>query len=201
MGPQAVIPEQSLSSTTIDGNFIGARARAIVSPDDYIVRDWEDGGIAFNDPSEGLMYQQWHGYIAGNEIRIGPVDGTATVIHTADNLEEMSFTFDQNMRPVIAYVADGVSYLRWYDSQAAAQVVTNFGEDMKTPRVTLDDKRATQLGVSDVILAYIRNGALYYRQQRDRFGVEYHLGDTDYYLLRIGMTDKLRLQFNLRYTL
>ena len=43
------------------------------------------------------------------------------------------------------------------------------------PRVTLDDKRRGQTSSSDVILAYLRAGSLYYRQQRDRYLTEYLL--------------------------
>ena len=96
-------------------------------------------------------------------------------------------------------VDNGRIYLRWYDSQAAQYVTTDFGLG-KNPRLTLDDKRQTQIGNSDVIFAYIRDGSVYYRMQRDRFQTEYQIASglaSSLVLRNIGMATNWRLQFEL----
>jgi hypothetical protein len=70
--------------------------------------------------------------------------------------------------------------------------------DVITPKCSLDDKRQLQVSRSDIILAYIREGALYARQQRDRFDTEYLLkSDVGGYLRRIGMNVQQRFQFDI----
>jgi hypothetical protein len=89
---------------------------------------------------------------------------------------ELSLAFDQNCRPVIAYVEAGTIKLYWFDTQAAAQTTTAFDGLGTSPMLCLDDKRTEAATSSDVLLAYLRDGYAYYRQQRDRYGIEYTLG-------------------------
>jgi hypothetical protein len=66
--------------------------------------------------------------------------------------------------------------------------------------LTLDDKRALASATNDVILAYIRAGGLYYRQQRDRFAVEYVVGTgvgSSSRIVALGMGANMRLQIKL----
>ncbi|MCO1337134.1 hypothetical protein MO867_22680, partial [Microbulbifer sp. OS29] len=103
------------------------------------------------------------------------------------------------MRPVIAYVEAGTAKLYWYDSSAGAQTTSTW-PGIITPRLTLDDKRSTQTSASDVIFAYLNNGHLYYRQQRDRYEIEYRLQENvnSPGLIKIGMNRQFRLQFLLK---
>ncbi len=117
---------------------------------------------------------------------------------TVPYMTEISFSFDVNMQPVVAFVASGQSYLNWYDSSVNDYITTSLGADITTPRVALDDKRYVATNgyqLSDVILAYIRAGNLYYRQQRDRYGVERLLATNIKPLIRIGFNRGLRFQW------
>jgi hypothetical protein len=131
------------------------------------------------------------------------------VAFSAPGITEFSFSFDQNMRLAIAFVQDGVAKLRWFDSVPGQTVITEYPSAI-TPRVVLDDKRFTQTSASDIIFAYMRNGDLYYRQQRDRFQTE--IDPTELMpepertqtrernalspgLIKIGFNRQLRLQF------
>lgn len=188
------MPDDVRSTVPVPAPLTGARALGVAARIDY-----EDGGIALNDPSAGLLYQRWRGRLIDNDVILDAPEYPAEVIFSAPDITEISFTFDQNMRPALAFVQGGVAKLRWFDSQAGAQVVTNIGVGVINPRVILDDKRLTQVSRSDIILGYVRDGAAYYRQQRDRFLIErlYHPGPW-VGLIKIGFNSQLRLQFLLR---
>ncbi len=70
--------------------------------------------------------------------------------------------------------------------------------DARTPRCTHDDKRPRQSPVADIVLAYLRGGALYARQQRDRYQVEYLLDPGPHNgLAWVAMGRNLRLHFGM----
>lgn len=192
------LPLNELSSSPVPRNFYGARSLAITP-----ILDFEDAGIAINDASQGLLYQRWRArlyerntpqsYVLLDAPEVAPFK-----LVELPNLSEISIAFDQQMRPTLAYVRSGVAYLRWFDSVPNAYVTTTLGADIVTPRVTMDDKRLTGSNgyqSNDVILAYVKNNNLYYRQQRDRFNTERLLKTGVKPLIKIGFSRGLRLQF------
>lgn len=188
------LPNNSLSLTP--------QPAAFLSPDSLVssrLVDRERGGIALNDPSQGLNVRDWSAYLVGNDITVAVESGPSSVIITRPNVETLSLAFDQNMRATIAYTQAGVSKLWWFDTNAGMMVDTTFA-GATYPRLCMDDKRTLEVGASDIILAYLRDGGLYYRQQRDRFQIERLLqsGIASYLRLRnIGMHAGNRLQFEL----
>lgn len=188
-----MIPEQRLSITPVPGALLGARGSRPVTA----THDYEDGGIALNDPSRGLQFQVWEAYLQNNNIVLEAPGYPPTVVYTgAAAITEVSLAFDQNMRPTIAFVEGGQAKLRWFDSVPGQQVVTVLDANVVNPRVTLDDKHPLGVPDSDVILAYLRLGGLYFRAQRDRYGVEYPLqAEAPAELIKIGLSDQYRLQF------
>lgn len=173
-----------LSTQPIIAPFVGARGLPVSDTVDY-----EDGGLALNDTSRGHLYQVWRGRIIGDDVVLDAPEVTETVIYSAPGISRISFTFDQNMRPTLAFVRDGAPYLRWYDPSEQGVVITPLGA-IATPCVTLDDKRPNQTRVSDIVLAYKRAGGLFYRLQRDRFQVEYDP--------LVGLTPEIRQQYQLQ---
>lgn len=189
------LPQNQLSSEPLPGYFLGARAQ--VFPD-YI--DYADGGVGIQDPSLGLDYQVWTAEIVEDivedRIVLSAPTHPATTVYTGDDITEVSLAFDQNMNPVIAFVEAGVAKLYWYDTLVGEQAVTAIPGGVTHPRVALDDNREFNRANSDVILAYIKDGALYYRQQRDRYQIERQLSSGPWIaLVRIGMGSTLRFQF------
>lgn len=162
------LPDNTLSTETHVSAFLGSRG-ATVNP----LLDYEDGGIDFNDSSEGHFYQWWRARVVDNTIVVDADHVEEQVLYTGTEITEVSLTFDQNMRPCLAFVDNGRAYLQWYNTLESRQVITDLGSSVITPRVTLDDKRRIQSGISDIILAYLTEGTLRIRQQRDRFGIEY----------------------------
>lgn len=191
-----MLPEDRLSSVAISADFL--------PPDDQGVGpllDWERGGVALNDPSQGLNVRVWKCFVTGADVAVQADSDPATVIFSQAGITALSFCFDQNMRPCVTYETPSGVFLRWYDSAVPGYVTTAWGPTLRSPRVTLDDKRLTQFALkSDIIFGYIRGEFLCYRQQRDRFNTERVLQGgvgTSLKLNNVGMNRVLRLQFDL----
>lgn len=147
------------------------------------LQDWEMGGVALNDPSQGLRVQLWKFTLVVDEvtgastISVEAPTVSKTVLFTGVDVNEIAGAFDQNMNPVVAYTEGGTPKLWWWDPTAGAMVHTTLPAGCIDLRVSLDDKRRFNVAESDVILSYVRGGAAYYRYQRDRYLVEYLLSD------------------------
>ncbi len=162
--------------------------------------DWEQGGIAINDITQGMQVTTWKCFVAedSDNVMLQPGDGEPIFLAQISGIEELAISFDQNMRPVFAYRTGTNIYLYWYDADTSAFVTTNFGTG-RNPSLTLDDKRSFNVSNSDVIFGYIRGSGLYYRTQRDRYQIErqLHSAASDLTLVNVGMNRNLRVQFNL----
>lgn len=160
--------------------------------------DVELGGAAVSDPSQGLLGHTWSCRAVGDSIQIRRDADSWVELLTFPAPYEIAFTFDQNMRPLIAISTRAKQLsLYWYDPVSAGHVTTALGQG-RSPRMTLDDKRQFAGAQSDALLAYIKGNNLVYRMQRDRFLVEYPVlpnvpGHAR--LKQFGMCDNLRVQF------
>jgi hypothetical protein len=143
-----------------------------------------------------MRYQQWDLQLFGNDVIISAANWPPTVLFSKALITEISLAFDQNMNPFVAFVENDVAKFWWFDTVAGMTVFSNLPAGSTTPRCCLDDKRETQTNSSDIILAYVNAGNLYFRMQRDRYGVEYLLktgviGGVK----RLGVSTVNRLQF------
>jgi len=192
-----MLPDNTYSSLAIPSLLMDPDTR-VTSP----LVDYELGGTDLNNASQGMRVKVWMAYLDGYAVKVKPaVGGTTTTLFTRGDIIELACAFDQNMRPAIAFLTTNQTLmLYWYDSVPATFVFTSFGPAV-SPRLSLDDKRRSQLGSrSDILLAYIRDNALHYRQQRDRFTIERTLqtGFAPGTRLRtMGMGKGLRMQFEL----
>lgn len=162
-----------------------------------LTESWELGGVALSDPSEDLTKYVWQAWTDGTTITVKRDDlDTYHVVLMDSNITEIDLTFDQNMRPCIAYVANGISKLYWYDTQQSKQVIDEY-PDIRNPRVSLDDKRRFNVANSDIIFAYQKGDTLCYRVQRERFTIEHVLvtNSKNRLLWRIGMGQYNRFLF------
>ena len=168
--------------------------------------DYELGGVAIQDPSQGYYVKIWRGRIShgGRYLLIGSEDTPDTMWYDSGGfgrLTEVSLAFDQNMRPILAFVEAGVAKFQWYDTAIEQQVVTTLDSDVRNPRVSMDEKRADFGTTNDVILSYLRGQNLYVRVGRDRYTVEYLIQSgipEDYFLYKTGMNLGLRFQWEFR---
>lgn len=135
---------------------------------------YELGGVGFSDPSEPFTYE-WKAYVDGKRIMAQREGLEPQKIKDVEGrVNEVSLTFDQNMRPTLAYVEEGVSKLYWYDTAIQGMRTSIF--DVKNPRVSLDDTRKFNIADSDIIFGYIsKDNKVKYRLQRERFSIEHDL--------------------------
>lgn len=190
-----MFPNSAISTVPIPAPFLWPDGQRLIFTEDF-----EAGGVGIQDTSEGLSSYRWRCFIGQTGIHIQR-DGLADQLWvTVGGVLEVALAFDQNMQPVVGWRLDnGRIYMRWYDSQTAQYVTTDFGPG-KNPRLTLDDKRQSQIANSDVILAYMRDGGVYYRKQRDRYQSETQIASglaSNIVLRNIGMGTNWRLQFEL----
>lgn len=158
--------------------------------------DYEMGGVALSDTTEGSLYQLWKVSLSGDNVQLSAPNTPPMGVFSKPEITEISLAFDQNMNPFVAFVSEGRAGFWWFDTIAQAQVFTQMDADVVTPRCTLDDKRKSEAANSDIILAYIRGNGLYYRQQRDRYQTEYLLqSDAGPALHDVQMASNFRLQF------
>ncbi len=204
-----MIPDESLSLRPRPGTFLSPDSRspqlqrhpADTSPGGRCLaaapRDWELGGYALEDTSGGFEYRVWQFRYEDDAIYVGPdPDGPWTLLLEIEGVTEISGSFDLSMRPLVAMVDEGLVKLWWYDETTEAYGISEF-PDFTSPRLTLDDKRATQLESSDVLFFYLLSGNLCYRQLSEKFDVERLLcaqpANTTR-LGRVGMTSSNRVQ-------
>lgn len=163
--------------------------------------DYEMGGTALNDATDGLLVKLWKLELVGTDVIISATDVAPSTLFSGSGISEISFTFDQNMNPFVAYVQSGQAKYYWYDPSLSSYQTVTMASTVKYPRVCMDDKRPdmTTLDKNDIILAYINNGNLYYRMQRERFLTERLLASSvTGKLIKIGMNKGNRLQFMFR---
>lgn len=188
-----MIPNNKMSTTPVYGSFLTPRRL-------NKLHDYEFGGVDIRNTSQGLSSYLWECYYEDDKIIIKNDEVTHELLSVPD-VEYLSFSFDQNLNPNVVYVnSNNESYLYWYDSSLAEQVTTYIGDNLVTPNLSFDDKREQFISSSDIILAYLKEGSLYYRQQRDRYTVEYFVSDVGNGIVieQIGLTNQLRFQFYCR---
>lgn len=197
-----MLPDSVLSTEPIPAQFAFPRnipKRPLI--------DYEYGGRAIGDASEGLQVKVWKGeYIDGDVIFSADGVAPTVVVSIAEPVHDISIAFDQSMRPFVLWeLEDGRCFFRWFDPTVPGFVITQLPADSFTPRCCIDDTRFTlsQMGQSDIILAYCRtvgeNSNLYFRAERERYQTEHLLleGAGPGGLIAIGMNRVLRMQFQL----
>ena len=193
-----MLPDSVLSSLVVPGSY-----RESSDPVTGMLYDFELGGGAINDGALGLEYQTWAcWYDRSNNVRVAPLSALASsvILFNVAGVKRLSFSFDSNMQPAVAYETSSGVFFYWFDSAAPGYVTTSY-PGARTPRVTHDDKRDFESGKSDVLLTYLLDDELVYRQQRDRYLVAYTLRTglpRSLRLVRAGMNTKYRVQFELR---
>lgn len=186
-----MLPNDTLSSAPVFAPFIQSKVATTKRT------DYELGGVAVGDPSGGLSAQLWSARYVGGQIVVEDAAGAQGFALTAAGVTKLSLAFDQNMRVNLAYQTAAGTYLRWFDTSINDFAITLFA-DARNPALTLDERRDELLNNSDVIFAYQKaDGGLYYRQQRDRYDVEYLLrADTGAaQLIAVATNKAYRLQF------
>ncbi len=192
-------PHKLESSTAAPAYFLRPDDRA--RDEQGLLVDYELGGVAIQDPSQGLLARVWKLWVDGVNVRIAPIDalGSAVTLFSGVGITEVTLSFDNNSMPIVAYIQGDELKLRWFDlSQSPPQYVTNnFGPGIATPYLAFDDKRPQFIGTSDVMLFYVRDRKVWVRLLRERWMVEYEWADIPDHAGRIlaaGMSRGNRMQ-------
>ena len=176
-----------------------------LSPDDRVrsslLVDYELGGVALGDPTQGLQVRVWEARLSAGFIEVRPESGGAwTPVTGGADITEISLAFDQNMRPTVAYMDGGVAKHYWYNALTASFTTSEY-PGATSPVVTMDDKRDWESAANDVLLFYFLDGRVIHRLQRDRFATAYDVGavpDGVSRIYRWGMTEVGRVQLEMR---
>lgn len=190
-----MLPDNKLSSRPIRGDIITKQNRDL-----FRVLDYELGGVALEDSSQGLDVQVWTAWLKGpRDVYIDAPNHNPSLLFSVNDAEQIALAFDQNMRWSVAYIKEGNLFLNWYDPVAQSRV-TLLVCPARSCKMTLDDHSAARLAQSDVILGYLDQDKLYFRAQRERFLVAHELksGLSDKLkLTAMGPSTQLRMQFEL----
>lgn len=188
-----MIPENRLGDIDRSAQFV-VQTR---TPLDLLV-DYEQGGVALQDPSQGLQVQLWTLRYEDGDFLLSAENVPETVLFSRPGVEQIGLAFDNNMAPFVAFQDEGGVAYYWFDTSQGDFVISDYlPAGSHSPRCTLDEKRELLDSWRDIILAYLRGGNLYYRQQRDNYGTERLLTD-EYELTRLAAVGKNRqnsLQF------
>lgn len=162
----------------------------IIPPATELTIDYELGGEDIGDTSQGLRSKLWQMRVMGGDVILSDGGLITYTLFSAIGITEASVSFDQNMRPVVVYIEDGVTKLYWYDPEDQAQVFDVLGSGIISPKASLDDSRAETISTSQVVISYIRDGFLCVRLQSERYASENVLIEVEpaTKLLKTGMT-------------
>jgi hypothetical protein len=154
------------------------------------------GGVAISDPSQGRQVKVWNISYDGTNINVKPSDGPVAFSLTASPVTSVSLAFDNNMGLVIAWTTGTGANLYYFDTLTSQYITRNFS-GISSCRVCVDDARDFYQASSDVMFSYTLSGNLYWRQQRDRYDIQYLIGATTKMLIRAAPNIGNRLQFEL----
>lgn len=153
------------------------------------------GGVAIGDGSQGRQVQRWTIFYEGGIVKVAPESGPVQFTRATPDVQTLSLAFDSNMAVAYAWQSPAGSNLYFFNSLIGGYDTLTIG-DGTSCRVGVDDPRRFNEAASDVIFAYTRDGELYWRQQRDRYTIERHVGHSAGRVLRRCAPNKLnRLQF------
>lgn len=169
-----MMPDHALSAQPHPARF-AYPVREYGSP----LTDVSMGGVALNDPSQGLDVKVWTATMDGDNVTVFADDVAPTTVLSVPGVTSLALAFDQNMLPFIAYEQGDDAAFWWYDATIQAPRTTALPAGSHGVQATLDERRELERGISDVVLAYIRANHLYTREQRDRYEVEYDLGEVN----------------------
>lgn len=190
-----MLPNAVLSSTAIGAPFLPPRNTVRFSAQAG-TNDNHPGPIAIGDPSQGIDYQLWHAACDGTDIYLSAPNTPQFVFLHGVGAVWVALAFDQNGRVFLAWVdAANHAHYYWFNTLISGYQTDTLSGTITRIFAALDDIRPLESGSADVILAYVRTGELFFRAQRDRYGIEYDLGAAPSALVQVGMNLVYRFQF------
>lgn len=187
-----MIPENRLSSYPVPAALVGSDKFPITDTLEY-----EEGPFGLQDTSRGLQYQIWRIRLIGESIYVTSPTTPETEVFSKRGITQVSLSFDQNARYVIAYIINSSQlWLYWYSPILQSFTHTQIDDGVRDVRITMPDKRDFQISESVIGMFYTKGDRLLVRWQTDRYGAvqELQRGIAGR-LMRVGMNAHYRLQF------
>lgn len=167
--------------------------------------DIELGPLELNNSQNSLAKSYWLFEVVEGVVQLSKFNedntlGSPVALFASGETHKLSGTFDQLGKPLVFYDTGTELRLWWYNPLIEGHTTTVFGVG-KHPFATFDIRRFTGYQNSDALLFYVRDGAIYYRVQRDRYDIEYATPVTPYIdeLLQADMSVDYRMQLLYRY--
>lgn len=120
-----------------------------------------------------------------------------TILENLFKVSEISFTFDKQMLPIVAYIQEKVCKIYFFDSSLNTYNTIEIPEAV-TPKVALNSIRTFHIEDSNVVLGYVKNEKLLcIRLQQDRYSKEIVVKEfaNKIKLFNIGYADTNRFQY------
>jgi hypothetical protein len=166
--------ESQFSDGITEGTSFGRRPDAVSRS---YLQALAPGPKALGDASEGLLVKGWYCRAdnAAGKVYVCPArDDTSlgwgaeveAFSYSGDDIDEISFAFDQNGAPFFAAERGGHVWIRYFDPGVPGFVFEDFGVGT-TPRVVLDDPQEPT--DSDLLVFYARASELRIREQSDLY--------------------------------
>lgn len=133
------------------------------------------GGTAIGSGELGREVKKWTVFYEDDTIKVAPEDGAIAYTLAVMGVLTCSLSFDANMQVTIAYTKSDGSYLYYFNSLTGVFTTLRI-EGSGSCRVCVDDPRLFNSTASDVVFSYVIDDTLFYREQRDRYAIEYTVG-------------------------
>ena len=143
----------------------------------FVVKDITIGPTLLNDTSKGLNDKYWAAYFdpITEDLIIEDLEllTTTVILNEPDTIINVALAFDQSANDTYAYITGlGELKLRWFDAEVPGDTILDLGPAQSVV-MTMDTKYYPSSPTSDILIFYIRNSAIYYRIQRDKYAIEY----------------------------
>lgn len=164
--------------------------------------DFERGGVALDDPSQGLDGYDWTVKYdqADSGVYLWREDlgeSSKVKILTKPGIVRICLAFDQNMRTHLAWEdSTGAVVLRRYDGSTMVETTI---PNAKSPCLTLDIHQLEFISNSDILLGYNNGANLCVRAQRDVYAVEHVMGEVgNAPLMMMAANTAFRMQWRMQ---
>ena len=158
------------------------------------------GGIAIGDGSQGREVQFWTvSYGSDDVISVQPeMSGIAGFELVVEGMLSVCLAFDSNRAVALSNLTADGGY-QYFFNGLVDDYQTNYYPNITSCRVAVDKTTEFFNAQSDVIFAYTdTSDEVHYRQQRDRYEIEYDVGSSaGWELIRLGPSNDNRLQLQL----
>jgi len=142
----------------------------------FAVKSVTIGPVALSDASKKLNNKFWAAYFepATKDIILDDlIGGTTAIVNEPLGIKRIGLAFDQNANDAYVWITDtNILKIRFFDSSITADVILTLGTAQDAV-ITMDMKYQPSNPVSDILVFYIRDNAIFYRIQRDKYSIEY----------------------------